>query len=64
MYRHNLFDDSGRLPRYLDALNVLTDLVVREVSFQGGEVYEREVISVPRRGDNQVSHFLQSAGRY
>jgi hypothetical protein len=61
VYRHNLFDDSGRLLRYLDALNVLTDLVVREVSFQGGEVYERDVISVLRRGDNHVSRFLQSA---
>ena len=58
MYQYNLFGDSDRLSRYLDALNVLTDLVVREVTFQ---VYERDVISVLRSGDSHVSHYLQSA---
>jgi hypothetical protein len=61
LYRHNLFDDSRHLSRYLDALNVLTDLVVRDVRLQDGEVSERGVISVLRSGDNHVSHYLQSA---
>ena len=61
VYRHNLFEDSGHLSRYLDALNELTDLVVREVKFQDGEVSERDVISVMRSGDNRASHYLQSA---
>ena len=58
VYRYNLFGDSDRLSRYLEALNVLTDLVVREVSFQ---VYESEVISVLSSGDSHVSHYLQPA---
>lgn len=61
LYRYNLFDDSCRLSRYFDALNVLTDLVVREVGFQDDAESERDVISVLRRGDNHVAHYLQSA---
>jgi hypothetical protein len=38
LYRFNLFADSGHLSRYLDALNVLTDLIVREVRFQDGAI--------------------------
>ena len=36
--RFNVFADSGYLSRYLDALNVLTDLVIHEVRFPGDEV--------------------------
>jgi hypothetical protein len=36
--RFNVFEDSGHLSRYLDALNVLTDLIIHEVRFQEGEV--------------------------
>lgn len=32
--RFNVFADSGHLSRYLDALNVLTDLIINEVRFQ------------------------------
>jgi hypothetical protein len=61
VYRHNLFDDAGHLSRYLDALNVVTDLVMDEVRFHDCEGSERDVISVLRRGDNHVSPYLQSA---
>lgn len=38
LYRFNLFEDSGHLSRYLDALNTLTDLIISEVTFQDGEI--------------------------
>jgi hypothetical protein len=38
LHRFNVVEDSGHLSRYLDALNVLTDLIIREVRFQEGEV--------------------------
>jgi hypothetical protein len=37
LYRFNVFEDSNHLLRYLDALNVLTDLILRDVRFQDGE---------------------------
>jgi hypothetical protein len=36
--RFNVFADSGHLSRYLDALNVLTDLIINEVRFKEAEV--------------------------
>lgn len=36
LYRFNLFADSYRLSRYLDALNILTDLVVSGVRMEAG----------------------------
>lgn len=36
LYRFNLFADSYRLSRYLDALNILTDLVVNGVRMEAG----------------------------
>ena len=40
VYRLNLFDDSYRLSRYLDALNILTDLVVSDVRLEERSVHD------------------------
>jgi hypothetical protein len=40
VYRLNLVDDSNRLSRYLDALNILTDLVVSGVRLEEGPVHD------------------------
>ena len=39
VYRLNLVDNSYRLSRYLDALNMLTDLVVSDVRLEEGTVH-------------------------
>ncbi len=40
LYRFNLFDDAAHLSRYLDALNVLTEVIIRDVRFDNSEVYK------------------------
>ena len=60
LYRFNLVDDSQRLSRYLNALNLLTDLVISGVSLK--EAAAVDITSVARRADSVLHHRPCSVG--